>query len=270
MHLKKLHLTLLSVAIVLNINACSIASEVIHHDENDQQLLKADALDVPVRDVYDTYQYKFLDKYKISHQFLRVSGCSYWAVGTLGVKDGYNGEIWDVKDIFEQNNHTYQRSYPRKDVNQLNPSSIDFYVRPEFDRGLDPYGNPLPKGKGFQPMCFESWGGTSHVLSIKLYKKDLAIWKNDLAQINPNGKFSEEIIGGNQWLVQTNDIGQRAFNGTGGAYLHYSTAIGNTGYTLTIQLGANQDSLKYPKAHAQMQAIFKHLIESVKIEPIKP
>ena len=266
MHLKKLHLTLLSVVIVLNINACSIASEVISHDENDQRLLKAGALDVPVRDVYDTYQYKFLDKYKISHQFLRVSGCSYWAVGTLGVKDGYTGEIWDVKDIFEKDNHTYQRVYMKKDVNEQYPISIDFYVRPEFDRGLDPYGNPLPMGKGFQPMCFESWGGTSH----KALQKRPCNLENDLAQINPNGKFSEEIIGSNLWLVQINDVGQRALNVTGGTYLHYSTAIGNTGYTLTIQLGANQDSLKYPQAHAKMQAIFKHLIESVKIEQIKP
>jgi hypothetical protein len=35
-------------------------------------------------------------------------------------------------------------------------------------------------------------------------------------------------------------------------------------------LGATQQSLKIPKAHAQFQTIFRHLIESVKIEALTP
>jgi len=270
---KLLPLSVFLLASMWSLTGCGVASEVIHHDANDQRLLKAGALDVPINEIYKKYQYNFLDQYKITHDFIMASGCNYRVKKPIGIKDlipSANYAISEALDIFEQNNHTYQRSYQTKDINHLNPDNIDRYVRPEFDRGLDPYGNPLPKGKGFQPMCFESWGGTSHVLAIKLYKKDIATWKSDLSQVNPNGKFTEETINGNKWLVQTNDIGQRALNGTGGAYLHYSTAIGNTGYTLTIQLGANQDSLKYPQAHAQMKAIFKHLIESVKIEQIKP
>ncbi len=264
---KLLPLSVFLLASMWSLTGCGVASEVIHHDANDQRLLKAGALDVPINEIYKKYQYNFLDQYRITHDFIMASGCHY-AGPSIGIKDvmpGTNYAIRPATDIFEKDGHTWQiSSKPDK------PFNIDFYVRPEFDRGLDPYGKPLSKGKGFQPMCFESWGGTSHILAIKLYKKDIATWKSDLSQVNPNGKLTEETINGNKWLVQTNDIGQRALNGTGGAYLHYSTAIGNTGYTLTIQLGANQDSLKYPQAHAQMQAIFKHLIESVKIEPIKP
>jgi len=272
MNNKRLSLFVLVLAFMLSLTGCGIASEVINHEANDQRLLKAGALDLPVSDVYIKYQYSFLNKYQITHDFILAGGCTY-NVGGVGIKDVPTGSNYVLKrapSIFERDEHTYVSVFQTKDVNQLNPRNIDRYVRPEFDRGLDPYGNPLPKGKGFQPMCFESWGGTSHVLAIKLYKKDIATWKSDLSQVNPNGKFTEETINGNKWLVQTNDIAQRALNGTGGAYLHYSTAIGNTGYTLTIQLGANQDSLKYPQAHAQMKAIFKHLIESVKIEQIKP
>lgn len=43
---------------------------------------------------------------------------------------------------------------------------------------------------------------------------------------------------------------------------------GTIGATLVVQFGANVDSLKSSERHAPMQAIFKHFIESVKIEPL--
>jgi hypothetical protein len=249
-----------------SLNGCGFVAGQLHDKAMEDRLLKPGALDVPIAEVYDTYEFKFLDRYKISHQFLRVSGCNYHAQPTLGVKTGDKGEVWDVKDIYEQGEHTYQRSYQRKDTNHLNPSIIDRYVRSEW-QSTDGKGN-VRTNKGFTPMCFESWGGSSHVLAIKLYKKDVATWRSDLAKINPNGKFRDEVIGGNTWLVQQNEIVDRRVNTTGGAYLQYTTPIGNTDYTFTIQLGANQDSLKHPQMHARMQEIFRHLIESVKIESI--
>ena len=256
---------MLLMALLLNLTACSIVSEVVNHEANDQRLLKAGALDVSIAEIYLRYQYKFLDKYQISHDFVMTGGCSYYGP-PVGIKDiipGTNYAIRPATDIFEKDNHTWQETiYGRSD-----PRNIDRYTRPEWQMGPSGDGS-YRTVKGFNPMCFQSWGGTSHTLGVKLYKQDISTWQQKLTIANPNGKFTEEIIGGNKWLVQTNPIAERRINSTGGAFLHYTTAIGNSGYTLTMQIGANKDSLQHPQAHAQMQAIFKHLIESVKIETI--
>lgn len=267
---KKLHVALFSIAIALSLAACGIASEVVNHEANDQRLLKPGALDVPIAKIYERFQYKFLDHYKITHDFVMSGSCHYYGP-PVGIKDiipGNNYAISPVLDIFEKGNHTYTKAYQNNDVAKLNPTNIDRYTRPEWQNGTDSNGKPMI-AKGFQPMCFQSWDGTSHTLSVKLYKQDITTWQQKLTIANPNGKFSEELIGSNKWLVQTNQIAERHINSTGGAFLHYTTVIADTGYTLTIQLGANQDSIQHPAAHVQMQAIFKHLIESVKIEPIK-
>ena len=211
-------------------------------------------MQINVPQKYPSYSYKLMGKYQISHDFYGyLSNCHYSGalVGTMG-------------DIYEQDGHTLERGI----ADPSKSSHFDRYTRATWDAGTKADGTPNIQ-PGYAPVCFQSWGTTSHVLLVRLQKKSLTTWKSGLAQFNPNGKFSEEIIGGNKWLIQKNELAPAPINGgTGGAYLDYSTAIGDTGYILVIQLGANQDSLKYPQAHAQMQAIFKHLIESVKIEPL--
>ena len=257
------------IIVVTCLAGCGIASEAINHEANDRRMLRAGALDLPISEIYSKYQYKFLDHYKITHDFVMAGSCHYYGP-PVGIKDiipGTNYAISPVLDIFEKGNHTYTKAYQNNDTAKLNPSNIDQYTRPEWQMGPSGDGS-YRTVKGFNPMCFQSWGGTSHTLGVKLYKQDISTWQQKLTIANPNGKFTEEIIGGNKWLVQTNPIAERRINSTGGAFLHYTTAIGNSGYTLTMQIGANKDSLQHPQAHAQMQAIFKHLIESVKIETI--
>ena len=256
-------------ALSLGLSACGVASEVLNHEANDQRLLKSGALDIGVAPLYDTYNFNFLNKYRIAHAYISTDKCHYANDNEKSLKTkrplpyyGYDF-IYETLPIYEIDNHTLQ-AY----TNDPHPKKLDRYTLPEYIQGTDSKGNPMI-AKGFNPICFESWGGTSHTLVVKLYKQDVATWRQKLTKANPDGKFKEETIGGNTWLVQTNPIAERRINSTGGAFLHYTTAIADTGYTLTMQLGANQDSLQHPQAHAQMQAIFKHLIESVKIEPIK-
>lgn len=259
---KWLHLILVLVIVAAGLTGCGIASEVINHEANDQRLLKPGALDSQLTGVYDTYQFKFLDKYKITHQFPRAANhCQYGKLPTLNIKDGYSGEVWNVTDIFEKDGHTWQTSSkPDK------PFNIDQYTRPEWQNGTDSNGNPRA-AKGFQSMCFETWQGTQHFLSISLNKRKLAI---------PNiygfkdGVISHQTIGNNHWDIQKFDYQPYAINSSGRLVESWVLPIADTDYTFIFEFGANQDSLQHPQSHAQMQAIFKHLIESVKIEPIKP
>jgi hypothetical protein len=245
----------LLLGLFISLQSCTFVGEQLKDKADEDRLLKPSALDMQINlpQKYPSYSYKFMSKYQISHDFYGyLSSCHY--AGTV---------VGTMENIYEQNGHTWQG-----DISDPKPFNFDRYTRAEWRMGPDGAGN-YTIVKGYAPVCFQSWGATSHVLTVKLYKKDLNIWKKDLTQANPNGKFSEETINNINWLVQKNDIAAAPVNGdTGGAFLHYSTAIGDTGYTLTMQLGANQDSLKHPQAHTQMQAIFQHLIESVKIEPL--
>lgn len=262
---KKLHVALFSIAIALSLAACGIASEVVNHEANDKRLLKPGALDVPIAKIYERFQYKFLDHYKITHDFVMSGSCHYYGP-PVGIKDiipGNNYAISPVLDIFEKGNHTYTKAYQNNDVAKLNPTNIDRYTRPEWQNGTDSNGKPMI-AKGFQPMCFETWQGTQHFLTIYLNKRKL---------INPNiygfkdGVISHQTIGNNHWDIQKFDYQPYAINSSGRLVESWVLPVADTGYTFIFELGANQDSLKYPQAHAQMQAIFKHLIESVKIEP---
>ena len=265
--LKKLNTSLLLVVIALSLTACGIASEVVNHEANDRRLLKPGSLDVPINEIYSKYQYNFLDKYKISHDFIMAKGCSYRGkpVGIKDVIPGTNYAISPVLDVFEKYNHTYQRAYMINDVAKLNPMSMDKYTRSEWQMGTDTNGNPRMM-KGFQSMCFETWQGTQHFLSISLNKRKLAA---------PNiygfkeGVISHQTIGNNHWDIQKFDYQPYAINSSGRLVESWVLPIAETGYIFIFEFGANQDSLQHPQAHAQMQTIFKHLIESVKIEPIQ-
>ncbi len=51
-----------------------------------------------------------------------------------------------------------------------------------------------------------------------------------------------------------------------GPYLVWLTALGDTGYSLAMEMGASKESLEYPKAHAEVERIFMHLVDSLKAE----
>jgi len=106
-----------------------------------------------------------------------------------------------------------------------------------------------------------------------LHKRDLASWRAIWTERSPKGKWSERLVGSNVWLVQETaeqDFKPKPLNGFGGPFQTWLLPIGDTGYILALELSANQESLKYPKAHADFQTVFRHLIESVKIEKLKP
>lgn len=274
----------------------------------DQRYLQPGTLDLPLTNYYDTYQYKFLGKYWITHQWpVSAGSCNYRSLPTLGRNnDRYQGEIYAVPDIYEENGKTYQASntgrrpmefdryvrsvkvqspiYGTPTKEELQASEKAQWERIERRRKTGRYESETTpdivkpigyeeKEVGFQSLCFESWWVTSHFLRGKLHKRDLATWRAMLTEKNPNGKWSERRVGPNVWLVQETseqDLWPRPLNGVGGPFQTWLLPIGDTGYTIGMELGASRESLQYPDAHERMKAMFRHLIESVKIEPLQP
>ena len=153
-------------------------------------------------------------------------------------------------------------------MTKLNPSNIDRYTRPEWQNGTDSNGNPRT-AKGFQPMCNQAWYSSQHVIEIELRKQNINELMAEAKKYDPKLVFETRQVNNNKWQVRYSELGPAPLNGAGGPFQTWLLPIADTGYTFIFGLGANQDSLKHPATHAQMQAIFKHLIESVKIEPIK-
>lgn len=262
----KLRISILLVLAFLS-SACSFVAGQLKDKANEEALLEPGALDAPITKQYETYSYKMLGKYRVSHDWLaNANPCHYKAIYSKTPTNRAAKVIRDG-DIYEADGHTYQEfyqpSYPErsKDLKFLN---IDRYTRPEWT--VSGYQGKPVTNKGFAPICGQVWARTNHSLSISLVKLtlDAAIKRYTV----PDVPLKMEKIGKNIWTIQVSELETPAINSYGADYLTALLPIENTGYTFVFKLKANQDSAKYPEVHAQMQQIFKHLIESVRIEPL--
>jgi hypothetical protein len=258
----------------IGLTACGFVSGQLADKAREEQLLKPGALDVRLTSIYDTYQFKFLDNHRVTHEWPRNSnGCRYSGLPTLNVKDGFRGELYAIDDIYEDGNSTKQRgAHPSFDFDRFVRSNKE--MRPIYAKGVDKNGNTFiyagkvagyeEREQGLKPVCFEAWVGTSHSLALRLYKSPMPErMKHYEAK---SGTSSNKKVGGNTWWVRQYPFGPDMPDIYGGEA--WVTPVGDTGYTLALELGAGALALKNPQAHANFQAMFRHLIESVKIEPL--
>lgn len=251
---------------IINIGGCSFVNQQLADKANETKLLKAGALDANVTGVYDTYQVKFLDKYKITHEWPRNSnGCQYASSPTLGISNGYQGEFYVGKDIFEEGNVTKQRD--------AHPTwNFDRFVRSKKVTGHCPadspkcdYGGKVFE-KGLTPMCLQTWVRTSHSLTYYFFKRTVTEWEKILPDWGFSKPAIKKIVGTNTWYVYQSELRTPKINQISGPFQMWILPVGTSDYTIALQLNANQNSLNSPEAHLQMQAIYRYLIESVKIE----
>lgn len=256
---------ILWATLVLALSGCGFVTGQLKDKADEERLLKPGALDVPIASRYRTYSYKFLGKYKITHDWTFAGSCQYGSVEDRSTgKTVYTGDILEVgENIYvdrESQSYPIDSRYP-KGTKNLN---LDRFVHPEW-QSTDGKGKILTR-KGFTPICAQGWVGTSHSLSINLVKLSLSDAIKRYTE--PAVPLQEVQIGGNAWIAQNVPLIPREINTIAGSFLSWLLPVKDTGYTLVFELGANQDSLKHPEAHARMQEIFRHLVESVKIEPI--
>lgn len=282
------------------LGGCGI-EEVLRRNEN--RYARPGAMDSPLTGIYNTYQFHLLDRYRVTHQWLE-SGCSLRGIEQSPADKSSHGRHFGELRIFEEAGKTmtsagqagirpydfdrYVRSVKQqspiyapatKEETEASVAAALERARRSSKTGI--YESPPPSTRqpiryeeietGFQPLCFKSWWVTSHFLRGMLYKRDLASWRAIQTEKNPKGKWSERRVGVNLWLVQETaeqDFSPPPLNGVGGPFQIWLLPIGDTGYTLGMELGASRESLQYPDAHARFRATLNHLVESVKIEPL--
>ncbi|MBU0587058.1 MAG: hypothetical protein KJ852_00690 [Gammaproteobacteria bacterium] len=266
---------LLILSMMLVLVGCSFVSGQLADKASEERLQKPGALDKPMTGYFDTYIVNFLNRYRITHDWPVVSNCSYRKLPTLNSPDRYKGEVYAVRDIYEDRGKTWQRFNP-----PLQPYDFDRFVRsqkkqqPVYDKATVIRYEEAEVG--LKPLCFEAWVGTDHALTLMLYRRTLEEWpdamfrRNHGTYLGTDAVTSIEEVNGNRWQVYRVGLKQPVNNNIAGPFEFRILALGNTGYTLAMELAANQNSLKHPQAHAKMQAMFQHLIESVKVEPLTP
>ncbi|SFM59888.1 hypothetical protein [Rugamonas rubra] len=257
---------------VTTLTACSVQQFVT---KNDEKYLRPGALDLPLGRIYNTYQLNFLNKYRIAYQWpANAATCRMGALPTLHVDRRYFGEVFEVPAVFEADGKTWQIS-----PNPSKPDNVDRFVRsvkimnPTYGKinGVRQKTGDEEIEVGLQSMCFDSWYVSSHALIVRLHKWDVATWRANWTLWNPAGKWSQQRVGGNFLWTQTIEesaLAPRRPGAAGGWFQGWLVPIGDTGYTMAISLGASQESLEYPIEHERMKTTLRHIVESVRIEPM--
>ncbi|HMM55780.1 MAG TPA: hypothetical protein PKC23_12265 [Candidatus Desulfobacillus sp.] len=257
---------ILAVFMALALSACGI-EEVIKR--NDDRYARPGALDLPLTQIYETYQYKFLDKYRVTHQWLNTSNCDYAKLERPGV-GGKRSYFYDVLDIYEENGIAWQRGNGNKKFTLKRYVTSDFYVGKTYVDVTGRLARHPDAETGYRPICFESWWGPSHAIDLYLYKMSLATFEERYSQRYPEGRWSDKVRNGRQWRVQeTGRDRLRPRRGVDGPYLLWVTNVADTGYVIAIEMTASQDSLANPRFFDALEAVFYHLVDSVKVEPLR-
>lgn len=252
------------VLVVTTLGGCFFAQQ-LHGKLDEDALLRAGALDPRPVERYTTYSFNFLGAYRVSHDWPETaSPCRYKNIWRVPSSGGTPVPV-RVGDIEERDGRAVQQHQDES----INAAKEMRWLSIEDRMSSRVVINPVdgkPVETGLRPMCFETWAETSHVLTVKFFRRSADEWRDMLARANPNGTFSNELIKGNHWLVQRTPITFNERKVLGGAYQSWTLPIADTGYTITIQLGANSSSLKDAERHSQMERILKHLVESVSVE----
>lgn len=271
--MKKLLLKVVSAtALAACASACGFVGQQLADKAGEERLLKPGALDASLTGYYDVYKVNFLDRFRITHEWITNSnGCGYAKLPGQGrTTERYKGETYNVLDIYEDGNVTRQRG--------AGTSNFDKYVRskkvmaPVWDtvNGVRQKVGEKEIENGWTPVCAYAWAGTNHALDISLFKRSTDEWAQLLPKLGPVSPGVFRKIGNNNWKVFKFALQPPITNrsAVSGPFEVWILPVGDTGYTLTIRLGANLQSLENPQIHAQFQAELLHLIQAVKIEAL--
>ena len=296
--MKKINRLILACTLPLTLSACGFIGQQLADKAGEERLLKPGALDLPLTGINDTYQYNFMNTYRITHQWPSISNCSYIKNPVPGVEGGSTGKFYSVFDIYELDGHTWQagsmsfEEFKRSHyVHPIYPTPVptfdDYTYYLSFDRYVRSVKtiNPVVYDKitgrriegasevievGLQVLCHQSWYKSQHSIAMYLRKWSVDQYINWLqTNAQPLGQVSRQRRGTLDWTVLEFQLEPQPNNGgSSGPYQYWMLPVGETGYTFMLRLGANQESLKHPETHARMQTAFLRLIDSMKIEPI--
>ncbi len=262
------------LAIAFSLMACSnIIEQIKEKNREDYILSTPGAYDpvVPDKPNYLTHEFNFLEKYRISHDWPYGFDVCHYSAMILPKSQGngtWYGSYRRLGDMFEYKGETFQEAsvvgYPK---GSRTSSSIDNHVRTW--KKVDSLG--VERTYGYKPICSQSLLGSSQSIYISLYSSEPKWLKKIVAKTSKDDLekyFFKEKINGMEWLVRRKKYRESEPNRYGFDIERWILKIKDTDYYYSFSFLANKESLRHPQMHAKMKKIFRHLIESVKIEAL--
>ncbi len=263
---------MIAMCLVLALPGCSLEEAL---RQNEERYMRPGALDSPApsgSSGYATYSYKLMRRYRVTHDWVLTTACDYRAREYPEGLKPHPSDFWNVPEIYEENGSTWQASN-----HGARPRNIDTLVTSVkvISQAKGDEGRLVELGN--QTACFESWLKSSHILVVRLRRGPLEVLQAEVTRqtlasgVTP--RWERRTRNGLEWLVLNIPEDQLIAlqpNRFGGPYLTWIAALGESGYSMAFTLGANRESLQYPRAHAAMQVTLMHLVDSLKVESLPP
>jgi hypothetical protein len=151
-----------------------------------------------------------------------------------------------VPEIYEADGKTWQASNAG-----LKPMDFDPWVRSVKWTSKEKGKEGETKEVGLKTVCFEYWWASSHYVSATIRRSSLSDYEASFANSYRVAKWSTRQLNGLTWRVAevpTDLLQVRPPNGLGGPYRAWLTELGDTGYVISIEMGASQESLDQGRA----------------------
>ncbi len=262
------------IAISFFLPACSNAIQQIVEKNREEYLLhNPGALDPKIgSDVrYVTHTFKFLEKHKVSHDWpIGMDACGYSIIEIPeSQQDGYwYGSYRRLGDIFEYKGSTLQEvrvnGYPERSYD-ASFMSLDNYVKTW--KKVDELG--VERTYGYDPICEQALVGASLSISVYLYSGKPK-WLEKYTARRPAGSkekyFFKKKFAGRDWLVRKKKLKKKLSNGGVPAVEQWFTPVADTGYYYSFEFFSDADSPTDVHTYEVMRKVFRHLLESLKIE----
>lgn len=228
-----------------------------------EQLSRPGALEFPLSLHFDQFRYELFDAFHLQHDWpvsYRGKCALVGSVTVPGLNTPTGGIVRDVPRFFEKDGQTWQVRSTRPDdprpISHATHSAIKLV-------------NGEEQEWGYRPLCSGGSVVTHHLITIQLNKRTLSEVVAGWQRSAPGIAFSSQQVGSNRWTVGRMPELLPRGRGYGGPHQVWILPLGDTGYTWIMTFGANQESLKYPDAHATFERVIEHMVGSVRVEPMR-
>ncbi len=219
---------------------------------------------------YITQRFNFLAQYRVSHDWpLGFDVCKYTTIDLPELEqDGtWYGSYNRLGSIFEYRGKTLQErrtnGYPERSIDAR------YLLKDKYFRSVKEVNNQGEyEERGYNSICSQGFVRTNLLIGIQLIKKIKSYVAPVRNEVLKNTVIRrKESVNENKWIVFRHKL--MSANKEHYLYPHeeWILPVADTGYSFSFYFLANTESSSYEE-YSNLKDIFRHLIESVKIEKL--
>lgn len=250
---------------------------------SDEQHTRPGALDPALpteQTVYDQYALKFLNRFRVSYKWYQSTGCRSGGIpvddGNAVDSAGTRVRHFYTSPIEREGEKIVRRTtspdVPAADLTRFFRSvkhTVPVYAEKGGKTDFTQVTSYRNREEGWAAMCIQHWVGLNMSIDFRFFERTVDEWiavlQSEYAGTSARG--GHEMIGKNTWTTYTVPIQPAKLNNVSGPYKFYILPVGDSGFTVAFSLGANHYALSNPQGFVAMEALFRRILESMRIEP---